>query len=307
MTDSTHTEPSPSRSAVRKGYVYIAGAGPGDPELLTLKADRVLREADVILFDDLVLPQMLEPYKAEKIYTGKRKDAHHFAQDEINQEIVRHALMGKTVVRLKGGDPFIFGRGGEEIETLFEARDVVAQHIDVPCKLFQQRPRGNQRALFGPVRGSLLEQASCAVLLPAQQGIAGARDAVGQNVAEHAAQVFFDIPAEVARDVIQRGGEFGVAFGLDVVPHSCVARREAQQVADECCNIEKMISYVDSMYLLEQQKADIEAGLVELKENIKNLCTGDFRRFVHLLVDIGARVGHFLPREEKTKTKARRR
>ena len=118
MTDSTHTEPSPSRSAARKGYVYIAGAGPGDPELLTLKADRALREADVILFDDLVLPQMLEPYRAEKIYTGKRKDAHHFAQDEINQEIVRHALMGKTVVRLKGGDPFIFGRGGEEIETL---------------------------------------------------------------------------------------------------------------------------------------------------------------------------------------------
>ncbi|AAM73454.1 MAG TPA: uroporphyrinogen-III C-methyltransferase [Chlorobaculum sp.] len=115
MTGSIHTEP---QAAAKRGYVYIAGAGPGDPELLTLKADRVLRGADVILFDDLVLPQMLEPYKAEKIYTGKRKDAHHFAQDEINQEIVRHALMGKTVVRLKGGDPFIFGRGGEEIETL---------------------------------------------------------------------------------------------------------------------------------------------------------------------------------------------
>ncbi|MGC8774506.1 MAG: uroporphyrinogen-III C-methyltransferase [Chlorobaculum sp.] len=118
MTDSIHTEPSSSHNSAKKGYVYIAGAGPGDPELLTLKADRALREADVILFDDLVLPQMLEPYRAEKIYTGKRKDAHHFAQDEINQEIVRHALMGKTVVRLKGGDPFIFGRGGEEIETL---------------------------------------------------------------------------------------------------------------------------------------------------------------------------------------------
>ena len=118
MTDSTHTEPSLAQSPARKGYVYIAGAGPGDPELLTLKADRALREADVILFDDLVLPQMLEPYRAEKIYTGKRKDSHHFEQEEINQEIVRHALMGRTVVRLKGGDPFIFGRGGEEIDTL---------------------------------------------------------------------------------------------------------------------------------------------------------------------------------------------
>jgi len=113
MTDTNQAELAP-----RKGYVYIAGAGPGDPELMTIKADRALREADVILFDDLVLPQMLEAYKAEKIYTGKRKDAHHFAQDEINEEIVRHALLGKTVVRLKGGDPFIFGRGGEEIETL---------------------------------------------------------------------------------------------------------------------------------------------------------------------------------------------
>lgn len=102
-----------------KGYVYIAGAGPGDPELLTMKAHRVLQEADVILYDDLVSPDLVDQYPAaEKIYTGKRKDSHHFEQDEINQEIVRHALKGKIVVRLKGGDPFIFGRGGEEIDTL---------------------------------------------------------------------------------------------------------------------------------------------------------------------------------------------
>ena len=102
----------------KKGYVYIAGAGPGDPELLTMKADRVLREADIILYDDLVSPDLVEKYPAEKIYTGKRKDSHHFEQEEINEEIVRHAKRGLTVVRLKGGDPFIFGRGGEEIDTL---------------------------------------------------------------------------------------------------------------------------------------------------------------------------------------------
>ncbi len=102
----------------KRGYVYITGAGPGDPELLTMKADRVLREADVILYDDLVSQDLVEQYPAEKIYTGKRKDSHHFEQEEINQEIVRHALRGRTVVRLKGGDPFIFGRGGEEIDTL---------------------------------------------------------------------------------------------------------------------------------------------------------------------------------------------
>jgi uroporphyrinogen III methyltransferase/synthase len=101
-----------------RGYVYIIGAGPGDPELLTLKADRVLHESDVILYDDLVPASLLERYGAQKIYTGKRKDSHHFEQEAINEEIVRHALQGRTVARLKGGDPFVFGRGGEEIDVL---------------------------------------------------------------------------------------------------------------------------------------------------------------------------------------------
>ena len=118
MTSSLYS-PDQDRSELnRRGYVYIVGAGPGDPELLTVKADRVLREADVILYDDLVSSDLLDQFGAEKIYTGKRKDSHHLEQEEINREIVRHALMGRHVVRLKGGDPFIFGRGGEEIDTL---------------------------------------------------------------------------------------------------------------------------------------------------------------------------------------------
>ena len=104
--------------AEKRGYVYIIGAGPGDPELLTIKAERVLREADVILYDDLVSIELIARYNVLKIYTGKRKDNHHFEQDAINEEILRHAREGKTVARLKGGDPFIFGRGGEEIEVL---------------------------------------------------------------------------------------------------------------------------------------------------------------------------------------------
>jgi uroporphyrin-III C-methyltransferase len=104
--------------AEKRGYVYIIGAGPGDPELLTIKAERVLREADVILYDDLVSIELIARYHALKIYTGKRKDNHHFEQDAINEEILRHAREGKTVARLKGGDPYIFGRGGEEIEVL---------------------------------------------------------------------------------------------------------------------------------------------------------------------------------------------
>ena len=90
------------------GYVYIIGAGPGDPELLTVKADRVLGEADVILYDDLVSSELMARYTALKIFTGKRKDCHHFEQEAINEEILRHARAGKKVARLKGGDPFIF-------------------------------------------------------------------------------------------------------------------------------------------------------------------------------------------------------
>lgn len=72
-----------------KGYVYIIGAGPGDPELLTVKAQRVLHEADVILYDDLVSLELVDQFRGQKIYTGKRKDSHHFEQEEINREIMR--------------------------------------------------------------------------------------------------------------------------------------------------------------------------------------------------------------------------
>ncbi len=104
------------------GYVYIIGAGPGDPELLTIKAEKVLHEADVILYDNLVSSELVERFYALKIYTGKRKDNHHFDQQAINEEILRYVRQGKTVARLKGGDPFVFGRGGEEIEFLRKNR-----------------------------------------------------------------------------------------------------------------------------------------------------------------------------------------
>ncbi len=107
-----------TRAGRAKGYVYLIGAGPGDPELLTLKAERALSGADVILYDDLVSSQLVGRFAALKIYTGKRKGSHHFEQDAINEEILRHAREGKKVARLKGGDPFVFGRGGEELEIL---------------------------------------------------------------------------------------------------------------------------------------------------------------------------------------------
>ncbi|WP_297431000.1 uroporphyrinogen-III C-methyltransferase [Sulfurimonas sp.] len=96
--------------------VYLTGAGPGDIELLTLKAHRVIKQADVIIYDRLANPEILEMAKdgCEFVYVGKEDGRHTLPQDEINEVIYQNALKHKVVVRLKGGDPFVFGRGGEE-------------------------------------------------------------------------------------------------------------------------------------------------------------------------------------------------
>ncbi|MDR1363281.1 MAG: uroporphyrinogen-III C-methyltransferase [Spirochaetaceae bacterium] len=111
------------KSGVKKGKVTLIGAGPGDPGLLGIKAKRALEEADVVLYDNLagrgVIAQI--PYTAKTIYVGKKAGAHTLRQDEINFLLVKEALSGKNTARLKGGDPFLFARGGEELELLYEA------------------------------------------------------------------------------------------------------------------------------------------------------------------------------------------
>ncbi len=101
---------------MKKGFVYLVGAGPGDPELITLKALNALSEAECIIYDHLANPAIIEPYSCEKIYVGKQGSRHTLPQAEITELIIRKAREGKVVVRLKGGDPYIFGRGGEEAE-----------------------------------------------------------------------------------------------------------------------------------------------------------------------------------------------
>jgi uroporphyrinogen III methyltransferase/synthase len=107
----------------RGGRVYLVGAGPGDPELITVKGQRILEQADCVLYDHLAPGELLAlaPDSAERIYVGKKKADHAMSQDEICRLMIDRARQGRTVVRLKGGDPMIFGRGGEELDALVDA------------------------------------------------------------------------------------------------------------------------------------------------------------------------------------------
>jgi uroporphyrin-III C-methyltransferase len=124
-----------------RGKVYLVGAGPGDPELITVRGLKVLRQASVVLYDRLVHLQLLQeaPREAEQLYVGKEEHLHCVPQGRINHLLVTYAQRGECVVRLKGGDPFVFGRGGEEAEALaaagvsFEIVPGVSSAIAVPA------------------------------------------------------------------------------------------------------------------------------------------------------------------------------
>lgn len=132
---TTHHDNSSQKNTETKplqpvGEVYIVGAGPGDPELLTFKALRLMQQADIVFYDALVSPQVLDLCRrdADKVFVGKKRSNHAVAQLGINELLVNAAKKGRRVVRLKGGDPFIFGRGGEEIESL-RAHDIPYQVV----------------------------------------------------------------------------------------------------------------------------------------------------------------------------------
>src|SRR5947209_9119617 len=114
--------PEDKRSMTQPGIVYLVGAGPGDPGLITVRGAKLLEAADVVVYDYLANPELLRYCPAaEAIYVGKKAAAHSMTQEGINALLVEKAKAGRRVVRLKGGDPFVFGRGGEECEALHAA------------------------------------------------------------------------------------------------------------------------------------------------------------------------------------------
>ena len=156
---------------MRTGRVYLVGAGPGDPGLLTVRGLELLHRAQVIVYDQLVNPALLNeaPESARKIFVGKRAGQHCIAQSEINTMLVAYARAGNEVVRLKGGDPFVFGRGGEEAEALadagisFEIVPGVSSAVAVPAYAGIPLTHRKLASSFAVVTGHEARQAHSAV------------------------------------------------------------------------------------------------------------------------------------------------
>lgn len=200
-----------------KGKVYLVGAGPGDPELLTLKALRLLRSAEAVLHDDLVAPEILEliPPTAQVHNVGKRCGKKKILQGEINYLMVALAASGLRVVRLKGGDPLIFGRAGEEIETL--------RRNNIPFEIVPGVTSAMGAAAAAQIPLTHRRASSALVLITAHQAAekdAAEKDAWSKLVASGATLVIY-MPGQNYSDIAKRLTTAGVA---DETPCAVISR-----------------------------------------------------------------------------------
>lgn len=180
------------------GKVYLIGAGPGDPELVTCKGRRILELADSVLYDHLAPAALLEmaPAHAERLYVGKKKSVHAFSQEEVARMLIERARRGLTVVRLKGGDPFLFGRGGEEAEALAEA--------GVPFEIVPGVTTASGIAAYSGVPLTHRGQSSAVTFVTGHELEAADWSKVGQA---ETLVIYMGITAfgEIARELVKRG------------------------------------------------------------------------------------------------------
>lgn len=177
---------------MKQGYVYLVGAGCGTADLITVRGQKLLERCDTVVYDDLIDQALLENLPAERIYVGKRRGRHSAAQDDICEILIRKAREGKRVVRLKGGDPFVFGRGGEEVEALLAA--------GVPCE---------------EVPGI-----TSAIAIPAEAGIPVTHRGVSQSVhivTAHTADTEDGLPAYLG-ELARLPGTLVFLMGLSQLP-----------------------------------------------------------------------------------------
>jgi uroporphyrin-III C-methyltransferase len=193
-----------SDRAGKNGKVYLIGAGPGDPKLLTIKAAETIAAADVIVYDYLVNPEVLAHARlgVELVYAGKRAGEPSVSQSEINRIIVEHAQSGRIVARLKGGDPFIFGRGGEEAEAL--------AHAGIEWEVVPGISSGVAAAAYAGIPLTHRNYASSVAFFTGHDNPGKSRRAVDWSIAGNAADtlVIFmcaETIAKIARELIKGG------------------------------------------------------------------------------------------------------
>jgi len=190
--------------ALKPGKVYLIGAGPGDPKLLTLRAAEAIGESDIIVYDHLVNPEVLAHSRrgAELIYVGKRGGEPSISQSQINQLLIARAQSAQIVARLKGGDPFIFGRGGEEAEALADA--------NVQFEVVPGVSSGIAAAAYAGIPLTHRDYSSSVAFITGHDAAHGKRPAVDWSIAAHAADtlVIFmcaQTITRIAREIIASG------------------------------------------------------------------------------------------------------
>jgi uroporphyrin-III C-methyltransferase len=248
------------KTNIRKGTVYLVGAGPGNPDLITVRGLRLLQQADVVVYDRLVHPELLESVRpgAERIYVGKAPGRHAADQEDINAVLVAKAREGHAVVRLKGGDPFVYGRGGEEGLELSAARipfDVVpgiSSTISVPAyagiPVTHRGVSGSFTVVTGHRCGDAVEDPDWEALARSETLVVlmglGNLAAIAGSLVRHGRSA--DTPAAVIRCGTTEDQEVVVGTLADIAQRAATLRPPATVVVGEVVRLREHLQWFEA-------------------------------------------------------------